>query len=199
MSLEDLFTVFPTLVTERLILREISLKDAHDFLNYYANPQVTKHLDWNGPSSIKQAKEVISAWNNGFKNKAVIPWGITLKTNNKLIGTIPYIPIRGTFLSQPLQPTVVGFELSQDYWNKGIISEALKAVIAFGFNKLGSHRIQAEVFPENSASLHVLKKIGFQEEGLLKKYLYHEETRVFNDIILLSLLRMDADRTGLRV
>jgi [ribosomal protein S5]-alanine N-acetyltransferase len=188
MSSKNLFTTFPVLITERLILRKISLDDALDFMSYYSNPQVVKYLDWNGPSSIEIAKEVINSWNDSYEKRTIIPWGITLKSNNKLIGTIPYLPIRGTFDGIPLLPTAVGFELSYEYWNTGIMTEALQAVISFGFDKLGSHRIQAEVFPENIASLHLLKKVGFQEEGILKKYLYHEETKAFNDVILLSIL-----------
>jgi ribosomal-protein-alanine N-acetyltransferase len=83
----------------------------------------------------------------------------------------------------------VGFDLSREYWNKKIMTEALQAVIAFGFEKLGSHRIQAEVFPENTASLNLLKKMGFQIEGLLKQYLYHEGSQVFHDVLLLALLK----------
>jgi ribosomal-protein-alanine N-acetyltransferase len=180
---------FPVLETERLILRQMSLDDASDFYNYYSDRQVTKHLDWYGPDSVEHAREVIQAWNDNYKKKVVIPWGIALKSNNKIIGTIPYIPIRGTFEWKPLLPTAVGFELSRAYWNQGIMSEALQAVIAFGFDQLGSHRIQAEVYPENTASVTLMKKFGFQEEGRLRKYLYHEENKVFNDVIIMALLK----------
>lgn len=189
MDSPDIFATFPVLETNRLTLRKITLSDAQDFFHYYSDRQVTKHLDWFGPASEEQAKEVITAWNDSYEKKTVIPWGIALKSNNKLIGTIPYIPLRGTLEWKPLFPTAVGFELSREYWHKGIMSEALQAVISFGFNTLGSHRIQAEVFPENIASLNLLKKSGFQIEGTLKKYLYHEETKVFNDVILLALLK----------
>jgi ribosomal-protein-alanine N-acetyltransferase len=189
MGFPDIFNFFPVLETERVTLRKITLADAEDFFGYYSNPQVTKYLDWRGPSTIEEAQEVIQAWNNNYEQKMIIPWGIALKHSDRLIGTIPFIPIRGTFESTPLFPTAVGFELSQQYWNTGIMSEALHAVIDFGFNQMGSHRIQAEVYPENTPSLRLLKKAGFQEEGTLRKYLYHEENKVFNDIILLSLLK----------
>jgi ribosomal-protein-alanine N-acetyltransferase len=182
---------FPVLETKRLILRQMTSEDGTDFFNYYSDRQVTKHLDWYGPDSVEHAQEVIQAWNDNYEKKIVIPWGIALKGSNKIIGTIPYIPIRGTFDWKPLFPTSVGFELSRAYWNQGIMSEALQAVISYGFDKLGSHRIQAEVYPDNTASISLLKKFGFLEEGRLRKYLYHEENKVFNDVIVMALLKVE--------
>ena len=189
MSSTDLFHKFPVLTTKRLVLRKLTFEDAADFYSYYSDEQVTKHLDWKGPSSIEHAKEVIQAWNNGYDTRMVIPWGIALQSDNKIIGTIPYIPLRGTFDWKPLLPTVVGFELSRHHWHQGLMSEALQAVIDYGFNKLGAHRIQAEVFPENTPSLNLLKKLGFQAEGLMQQYLFHEELKIFKDIQLLALLK----------
>lgn len=70
------------------------------------------------------------------------------------------------------------------------MTEALRVVIDFAFRQLGQHRIQAEVFPENTASLRVLDKLGFQEEGLLRQHLYHQGTKEFNDVKLLAKLKV---------
>jgi len=189
MNSPDLFAQFPVLTTKRLVLRRLTAEDAADFYNYYSDERVTKYLDWKGPTSIAHAKEVIQAWNNGYDTRMVIPWGITLKGMNQVIGTIPYIPLRGAFEWKPLFPTVIGFELSPNYWRQGIMSEAVQAVVEYGFGILNAHRIQAEVFPENLGSLNLLQKLGFQQEGLMRQFLYHEELKIFKDIILLALLK----------
>jgi ribosomal-protein-alanine N-acetyltransferase len=82
----------------------------------------------------------------------------------------------------------IAYYLSKDYWNKGIMSEAAKEVVRFGFEDLGLHRIQATVLPENIYSLRILKKIGFIEEGLLRKYNHGKE---FKDTLMLSILKED--------
>jgi ribosomal-protein-alanine N-acetyltransferase len=183
------FIEFPNILTGRLILRQMTLDDAEELYSFYsADTQIIKYLDWNGPSSIEQAKNLIDAWNQQFEDKRLFPWGITLNTDHKLIGTIMCMPVRGTFDASPLSPVSVGFELSGVHWNKGIMSEALGAVIRFGFDKIGAHRIQAEVVPQNRISLRLLEKLGFKQEGLLKQYLMHDVTKVFFDVIMLALL-----------
>jgi ribosomal-protein-alanine N-acetyltransferase len=186
-SMND-FNVFPALQTERLVLRQMKIDDAIELHRFYSDNQVVKHLDWNGPSSVKEAEELILSWNQSFGGKQLLPWGIALKANNVLIGTIMLMPLRGTFEMKPLSPITIGFELSKTYWNNGIMSEALKAVTDFGTTEVGAHRIQAEVAPANEASLVILQRSGFKKEGLLQKYLMHQVSQIFIDVILLALI-----------
>ncbi|NOU93693.1 GNAT family N-acetyltransferase [Paenibacillus sp. LMG 31456] len=179
---------FPTLTTSRLLLRQMTVADATDLYEIYSDPQLTQYLDWYGPSSPRHAQDLIVSWNQQFDNKQLLPWGITQHTNDHLIGTIMYMPIRGTFANKPLLPVNIGFELSRMYWNKGIMTEALEVVTRFGIEQIGAHRIQAEVAPGNTASLKILEKLGFKQEGLLKQYFMHEVTKTFFDVIVLSLL-----------
>ena len=187
-QLMEYFDEFPTLTTERLILRQMTLEDTDDLLGIYADVQVVKYLDWNGPSSRKEAEELIISWNEQFAGRKLLPWGISLGTTNKLIGTIMYMPVRGTFETKPLFPITIGFELSRDYWNQGMMSEVLEEVTRFGVHTIGAHRIQADVVPENAASLKILKKFGFKYEGLLKQYLKHDVTSLFIDVVVLALI-----------
>jgi ribosomal-protein-alanine N-acetyltransferase len=182
------FNAFPSLETNRLLLRQMTVKDGIELYKFYNDVQVIQYLDWNGPSSVVEAEELILSWNQCFVGKQLIPWGITLKTNSILIGTIMLIPLRGTFESIPLPPIMIGFELSKIHWNKGIMSEALKAVTVFGTTQIGAHRIQAEVIPNNEASLVILQRVGFKKEGLLKKYLMHQVSHNFLDVIMLALI-----------
>ncbi|QQX26907.1 GNAT family N-acetyltransferase [Heyndrickxia sporothermodurans] len=181
------FKKFPSIETERLILRELTVEDAHNLYSYYSDREISKYLDWFGPQSEEQAIKMIRYWAKQYQEGTFMRFGIALKTDNKIIGTIPINPVRGTF--EWKLPIVIGYELSRVYWNQGLMTEALKAVITYVFEELNNHRIIAEVFPENQASLKVLEKLGFQEEGLLKQHLYHEGTKTWHDVITLALLK----------
>jgi len=188
MSVNEVFAQFPVLRTERLTLRQMRPADAEALFEFYSDEQLTRFLDWNGPVSLEQADELIAAWNRQFTEMRLCPWGITLTAEDRLIGSIMYMPVRGTFADEPLFPVTVGFELARSHWSKGIMSEALQAVLIFGREKLHVHRVQAEVLPENKASLRLLEKCGFRQEGVLRQYLLHEVSRVFMDVIILALL-----------
>ncbi len=82
----------------------------------------------------------------------------------------------------------VSYYLSPDMWKKGIITEALKLVLSFGFEDLKLNRIQACVLPENAASLRVLEKNGFRREGLLRQYDYGKE---FHDVLMYSIIAQE--------
>lgn len=184
---------FPEIKTERLVLRKVKEDDAKDLYNYYSNPNVTRYLDWNGPESVEDTINIIRSWNNEFKKKNFIRWAITLKGINLIIGTVVICTKDrstdyGLFTHKITDSISIGYELSEDYWNRGIMSEAVKAVISFAFAEIGTHRIQAYVEPDNKASLHILKKMHFQVEGLLRSYLFDNGTSQFDDVIMLSLL-----------
>lgn len=179
---------FPTLRTERLVLRQMTVEDAIELYQIYSDNKVVEHLDWNGFSAIEEAEALILAWNKSFENKLLIPWGIALKASNKLIGSIMLMPLRGTFEQSPLAPVTIGFELAVDYWNKGLMTEALHAATEFGKRQIGAHRIQAEVSPDNKASLVILQRAGFKVEGVLEQYLLHQSSRVYMDVVLLALI-----------
>jgi ribosomal-protein-alanine N-acetyltransferase len=180
--------MFPTLKTERLCLRQITTGDAEDLYSFFSDKELTRYLDWSGPSSIEDSKALIDSWNIQYEKKCLFPWGISLITDEQLIGTVMFMPIRGTFDQEQLFPISIGFELAKKHWNKGIMSETLVAILTFGREKIGAHRIQALVVPENTASLKILEKSGFKKEGLLKQYLLNEVTKKFMDVVLLALL-----------
>ena len=81
---EMVFAMFPVLETERLILREMIEDDAEDLFRYYHDQDVTKYLDWDGPSSVEHAKQVIADWKKGFTEKRFTRWGIALKSDNPI-------------------------------------------------------------------------------------------------------------------
>ncbi|NHN31815.1 GNAT family N-acetyltransferase [Paenibacillus agricola] len=183
---KNLFSAFPFIQTERLSLRQITADDSEDLYNFYRDPNFFQYLDWEGPSSVKESTLLIDSWNQYFEGKKLIPWGISSLKDSRLIGTIMLMPTRGTFEDVPRYPLTISYDLQKDLWNNGIMTEALKAVLDFSKENIGHHRIQAEVLSENAASLKILKKLGFQEEGLLKHYLMHEVTKSFLNVVMLA-------------
>ncbi|KYG91888.1 acetyltransferase [[Bacillus] sp. KCTC 13219] len=159
--------MIPTLETERLILREISLKDAESIFAYFSNDDMTKHYGMQSFTNIGQAERLIEAFATNFQNKRGMRWGITIKGNHRLIGTI------GFNLWSPVHKRAeVGFEIHPDFWRAGYASEGLQKIVEYGFRELGFTRIGAIVFVENEASNQLLTKQGFEKEGLLRNYMY---------------------------
>ena len=83
----------------------------------------------------------------------------------------------------------VSYDLAEEYWNKGVMSKALKQICDYGFYEFKVNRIEANVVPQNLASQNLLKKNGFIEEGYLRQHRFHKGE--FRDVIFLSLLRKD--------
>ncbi len=185
MNDEDLFAIFPQLETPRLMLREITLDDAVEVFRIYSDPQVMRY--WGSPplQSIDEARRKIEDITAAFRDKDGIRWGITRKGSNRLIGSCGHWRLmKAHFRSE------IGYELAPEYWDQGIMTEALGAVIRFGFEAIGLHSIEAQIDPANLASRKVLEKLGFVQEGYLREnYVVGGK---FTDTAIFSLLKSDS-------
>jgi len=179
---------FPRIRTNRLLLRQVVPEDAEDLYALSSDPLVTRLQDWNGPASVAETRSIIEEWNRGYAEKRLIAWGVTLLGPQTLIGTVTLMPTRGSLEDLPRFPLALGYDLKPSFWNRGIASEAVRAALEFSRAFMRPHRVQAEVHPDNAASLRVLKKLGFQEEGVLRHYVMHEVTKTFMDVIMLALM-----------
>jgi len=185
MNTEKHFQEFPVLTTKRLVLRPMKIDDAKDLLNYYSDDEVTRFMNFNSIEKEEKAKEIIENNQERYEKSEMIPWAITLKGEERLIGTC--------YLSDFSMGAIgtIGYDLSKRYWNVGIMTEALKAVITFGLYQLGLHRIQSFIHPENIASIELLEKLDFKNEGYLRQYQYHYDEKEFRNIFIFSLLKKD--------
>lgn len=185
MSINQFFQEFPRLETQRLILRPMKISDAKDLLKYYSDEDITGFLNFNSIEKEEQAQAFIKMYLGKYKNQEMIPWAITLKGDERLIGTC--------FLSDFQRDSIatLGYDLSKRYWNVGIMTETLKAVLPFGFYQLGLHRIQSFLHPENIASIELLEKLNFKNEGYLREYEYHHDEKDFRNVFIFSLLKKD--------
>ncbi|WP_017299235.1 GNAT family N-acetyltransferase [Nodosilinea nodulosa] len=154
---------FPNLETPRLWLRQATEADAEAIFRLFLDPQVTQFHDLDTFTHIDQARAVIERRKKGFESDRGIRWAIALKLQNIPIGSC------GFTWDRALDQAEVGFELASKFWRQGIMTEALTAVLSYGFEVKNLERVTAEIMLDNIASRQLLKKLGFQSQEILKK------------------------------
>jgi ribosomal-protein-alanine N-acetyltransferase len=175
------FNPFPIIETERLVLRRMTMNDAPDFFSLRSNVNAMKHICKPLQTSIEEAKEKINQINEMIDSNNGIGWGITFKNQTTIIGNLSFHR-----LIKEHYRAEIGYILHPDYWKQGIISEAVKAIVDFGFNELKFHSIEAHIDPTNIGSEKVLQKNNFKKEAYFKEnYFYNGQ---FLDTAVYSLL-----------
>jgi len=153
------FKIFPKIKTERLVLRKIEESDWDVILFLRSDKTVNKYIERPENRKTKNKEDAIKfikARVEDIENFKSISWGITLKDNSKIIGTIDLWNF-----SNDYKTAEVGYGLNPKYHNKGIMSEALKEVVEFGFTKLNFEKIEAFTHKDNENSKKLLVKNGF--------------------------------------
>ena len=159
--------LFPEIHTKRLFLRKILLEDAESLFQYWSDPEVTKYLNVNTFTNMKQAYSMIRLLNSLYKRDVGIRWVMTIKKDNMVIGTCGY----NNWIKRSSRGEI-GYELGREYWGNGYATEAIEEIIKYGFKKMNLNRIEAFTVPEAISSIKLLEKFGFKKEGLLKEYGY---------------------------
>lgn len=181
--LELNFHPFPKIETKRLVLRRLLKKDAAELFVIRNNKAAMQYIDRDPMKTLAEAKKLIyTILNNEFENNAIL-WVITYKENPaKMIGTIGYFNI----VKQNYRAEI-GYIIHPDYWNRGIVQEAIQPVIEYGLNTMKLHSIEAHINPANAASERILIKNGFIKEGHFKECLYYNGK--FLDTVIFSLIK----------
>ncbi|MBQ8136259.1 MAG: GNAT family N-acetyltransferase [Clostridia bacterium] len=178
----------PVLETDRLKLRPLRMADAHDLFDYAQDPQVSKHVLWRAHTSIQHSRQFIREirrqYRSGFPGSFAIEW----KAQRKMIGTIGYM-----WLNHDFHSCEIGYSLSRDYWNKGIMTEALKEVIRYTFETMHINRIEAMYEVDNPASGRVMEKAGMRYEGTLRQRVRNKEH--YSDVRIYAILADDFKAT----
>jgi len=157
------------------------MEDAQDLYNYFSTEEVTRYYDLDRFTDLNQAEDLILRWDERYEAGEGIRWGIARKEDNRLIGSCGYHN-----WAKEHEKAEIGYELAPHYWSQGRMSEALGAVIAYGFREMKLHRIEAYYDPGNLASKQSLMKAGFKVEGLLRESFF--EKGKFVDAEICSLL-----------
>lgn len=175
------------IITKRLILRDITMKDAksiaenaNDKLNWY----YTATMPY--PYSLRDAKEFIKKCMKKQKGKPRKSYelGIFLKSEKRVIGMISLFSV-----DRMHKKTEIGYWIGKNYRKLGIMSEAEKALLDFAFNKLKLNKIKGEAMIENPGSNALFKKFGFRKIGIGKEELIKKGTK--KDVYIWELLRRD--------
>jgi ribosomal-protein-alanine N-acetyltransferase len=156
MKMNPNFTPFPNLTTERLNLRQITLSDNHAIFFQRSDKSMNQYVDNPPCASIDEAREWINKINKAIAGNESIFWGICLKGQQTLSGGFCFWN-----LSPERNKAEIGFGIYPEHQRKGLMDEALKAALRYGFEEMGLQYIEAYTHPENIASIRVLEKNGF--------------------------------------
>ncbi len=180
----DLYGYMPPLETERLRLRKLTMRDAADIYEYSRDPMVAKYVLWDAHRSIGESRTYLRYMLRKYRMNEPASWGIEWKATGKIIGTIGYMWIQSENACAE-----VGYSLSRAFWNQGIMTEALNAVIAYAFDSLHLNRVEAIHEPENPASGAVMRKCGMKLEGRLRQKICNKGRYV--DVDMYAILKSE--------
>lgn len=156
---------FPTLITERLRLRELCEDDIPKIVEYANNPKIAEMtLNIPYPYQEKDAKWWIDVAKKGFANSDHFIFAICPKSTNTFIGGI------GLEIDKPPKSAELGFWIGEPFWNQGYMTEAVLKVLSFGFEERDLNEIRATHFINNPASGRVMQKCGMTKEGEFKEH-----------------------------
>jgi [ribosomal protein S5]-alanine N-acetyltransferase len=176
------FHPFQNIETERLLLRRLNENDADEVLALRGNPEIMKFIPRPLAKSKEDALEHIAMIEDKIVNNTGINWGITIKGSPKIIGIIGHYKI-----SPENHRAEIGYMSFPATNGKGYMSEAIKAVLEYGFEQMGLHSVEAIIDPKNIASERVLQKNGFVKEAHILENEFWDGK--FLDTAIYSLLR----------
>ena len=147
--------------TPRLVLRKFTHRDAQQvFESWMSDEVVASTVNWETHKSVQVTKRVIHAWEQMYRRGEFYNWAIVLKGTDRIIGSIDFHDI-----SQIGRTADVGYCIARDCWGQGYATEALRAVLDYGFAVLHFEWISAEYLWENPASGRVMEKAGMHYES----------------------------------
>jgi len=175
--------VFPLLHTHRLDLIELKQSHLNDLYQLFRDEKVTMFYNLLPLKNEEEAQKILDWFRDRFEIKTGIRWGIALKGQQNIIGTLGFNNFTRAHRAN------IGYELKFEHWNKGYMTEALKEVIDYGFNQLEINRIEAEVMQGNISSEKLLLKLNFTKECVLRQWMFWNQN--YYDMSMFSLLRSE--------
>ncbi len=176
------FDAFPVLKTNRLVLRQILDSDAEPLFHFRSDPRVMQYFGRPLMQEIAEAEKLVSDIHAMFDRNDGVQWAICLLDDPAMIGTITIWKI-----DKAHHRAEIGYLLSPDWQGKGLMTEALQAMLAYAFGTLHLHSLEANVNPDNAASITLLERNGFVREAYFRENFYFEGK--FEDSAIYSLIR----------
>ncbi len=171
----------PTLTTERLVLRPVTLDDAEAMHRFFSDEEAMRYWSSGPHDALEQTRDYVRGNVEGDER---LTWAIT-EDGVEALGWAVLIPKREGVAE-------IGYNLRRSHWRRGIVGEAVGRLIAYGFEDMGLRRICADTDPDNAGSNALLEKLGFRREGYLRE---EWETHIgVRDSIVWGLLRREWER-----
>lgn len=175
------FNTFPVLETKRLVLKQMDLSCLDDFYLLRIDPVLMAALDKNLAASKDEVGDLLKTWESAYKRREALDWAIYYKDQSQLIGTIGFHKIDAYH-----HRAEIGYVLVTSEQGKGVMSEAMKSVLDYGFKQLNLHSVEANINKINNASRNLLEKFGFVKEAHFKENFYFNGT--YLDSVIYSLI-----------
>ncbi len=176
-----------TIDTQRLILRRFCVEDADAVYRNWANdPEVAKFLYWNPHENAEETAKLLGEWVAEYEDCATYNWAIVLKETGEPVGSISTVGKH----DDEVRSCGIGYCMSKSQWGRGIMTEALTAVIKYLFTETDMNRIISKHDMRNPASGGVMKKSGMFLEGVKRKAQYREKNGLC-DVAYYAILRED--------
>ena len=162
---------FPTLTTERLVLREVVSSDADDLLAFRGDPEVQQY-NLAPMKDTREALALVRTMQGWYASRYAIQWGITLRGEDRVLGLCGIHD-----WSRERRRAAVGYDLARSHWGRGIASEAMRAVVRFAFEELDLVHLYALTVTENARSIRLLERLGFQFERVREEHAWENDGR----------------------
>ncbi len=185
------FSFMPRFETERAVLRAVRpAEDLTALFDLFADERVAQHTDTGPFAEVGEAIEVMDWIAQIFQERRGMRWAIALRgDDDQLVGTCGF-----NYWDREQRRAEIGYDLAHRHWGRGLMTEALRPMLRFGFEEMDLRRIEAGVTVGNEASARVLGKLGFREEGLLRQGGYWRGA--YHDLRSFGLLRVDWEPAG---
>ena len=174
----------PTIETDRLLLRALKMDDTEAVFAYASDPEVSRYVGWPTHTDIQDSRAFLDLTLRKYESGGEPDWGIVYKGDGRLVGTCGF-----TNLSRENDRAEIGYVLHRHYWGRGLTTEAARAIIRHGFDRMGLNRIEARCIAEHTASSRVMEKAGMSYEGTLRQR--EVINGAYQDMNLYAILRKE--------
>jgi [ribosomal protein S5]-alanine N-acetyltransferase len=164
MSIDAMFTQFPCLNTDRLLLRQIQPNDVEALYAIFSDEEAMQFYGREPHRSLDDTDELIRRIQAHYAWRESIRWGIMFQGEDAVLGLCSF-----RHFDEGFHRAEMGYALHRAFWGKGIMFEAMSAILTYGFTELGLHRVEAIIDSANERSKALLRKLGFTYEGNLRQ------------------------------
>lgn len=179
------FDAFPTLETKRLRLRELKASDAAALYAIRTHPDVNKYLGREPDEDVHAVERLIGVIQQAYANGDGVHWSITHRHDDTLIGSVTYWN-----LDKQNYRAELGYLLSPACWRQGLMTEAIEAVLQFGFDEMKLHSVEANTSTDNIGSQKLLLNCGFKQEAHFREN-WHFRGTFYDSLVFCKLANQD--------